>query len=67
MQRFVAGLLVGLLIGAVGPALAYYRSYTNVSELRAGDVEGIIEGAIKDALNDCSLRLSETRGEFSCY
>ncbi len=66
MLRFVTGLIVGLFLGAAVPVLAYYTSYTKVSELTAGDLERIMENAIEDALGSCSIRLSGDRGRFSC-
>ena len=59
-KNLFKGVLLGILIGTIGPVFSYYSSYSDVCELNAGDLEDIVE----DAIEDCVF---QDGGYPSCY
>ena len=49
-KNLFKGVLLGILIGTIGPVFSYYSSYSDVCELNAGDLEDIVEHCSKKGL-----------------
>ena len=45
-KQFILGTVLGIFIGVSSSSFAYYSSYTNLTELTAGDLEDIVESAV---------------------
>ena len=49
-KNLIKGILLGIIIGTVGPAYGYYSSYTDLCELDVDDLEQIIEDVVEDVI-----------------
>ena len=55
-KNLIKWILLGIIIGTIGPVYGYYSSYTNLCELKVDDLEEIIEDVVEDVIEDCSFK-----------
>jgi hypothetical protein len=57
-KQLILGTVLGIFIGVSSSSFAYYNSNSRLTELTAGDLEGIVQSAVSSELQSLGLATS---------